>query len=493
MLMIFASMSFVWCLTALPIMISAFLVGEPCPDPKLNCSVDEGSLIENFNLVGAKSHLAEVSTMAFVFGNIFGAPSISRFSDLKGRRPALLISLIGVGAFGIIAAFSPNIYAFIVLRFVQGIFLPGCGITNWVLNYESTSMCLRTYSALVFGLTWVIGYSILSPVAYFIRSWRYLMLATSAPSLIFGILYSFFIPESFHFLVSQGRVNQLKSWIQRANRFSKQPRDLAIAEKLVHLHSAAGAKNLEDEDKVSHHEFFHELFKRKKLVAYTAIVAYVWTCDSFIYYGLRQVFKNEDVLMIAFQTENTTKNISTLNSSTLINFNEDNKKYLNFKQFNFNEDNKNYLNFLKQELVYSLISTSLAGNKYLNFTLSGLVEIPSYLVTPYCLEKLGRRFFQLLVATPCIYVYASEIFPTVLRSGCIGICVLLERIGGVLAPTVRSMSLLEAHLPNIFFAVSSGLAAALTLMLPETRGKELPDFATEVADVDEESEKDTES
>jgi hypothetical protein len=35
----------------------------------------------------------------------------------------------------------------------------------------------------------------------------------------------------------------------------------------------------------------------------------------------------------------------------------------------------------------------------------------------------------------------------------------------------------------MFFAVSSGLAALLTLLLPETRGKELPDFALEVADV----------
>lgn len=40
--------------------------------------------------------------------------------------------------------------------------------------------------------------------------------------------------------------------------------------------------------------------------------------------------------------------------------------------------------------------------------------------------------------------------------------------------------------PNIFFAISSGLAAALTLLLPETRGKELPDFVKEIADVDNE-------
>lgn len=44
--MIFISMAFVWCLTALPIMISAFFVGEVCRD-ELNCSnVNKGSLVE---------------------------------------------------------------------------------------------------------------------------------------------------------------------------------------------------------------------------------------------------------------------------------------------------------------------------------------------------------------------------------------------------------------------------------------------------------------
>jgi hypothetical protein len=49
-----------------------------------------------------------------------------------------------------------------------------------------------------------------------------------------------------------------------------------------------------------------------------------------------------------------------------------------------------------------------------------------------------------------------------------------ELLQGIIAP----------NSPNIFFAISSGFAAALTLLLPETRGKELPDFAKEVPDVD---------
>lgn len=76
-----------------------------------------------------------------------------------------------------------------------------------------------------------------------------------------------------------------EAWIQRANRFAKTPKDLACADRLILLHSTVGAKD--KSGKAPKNEFFRELFQRKKLVAFTAIVAYVWTCDSFIYYGLR--------------------------------------------------------------------------------------------------------------------------------------------------------------------------------------------------------------
>lgn len=41
----------------------------------------------------------------------------------------------------------------------------------------------------------------------------------------------------------------------------------------------------------------------------------------------------------------------------------------------------------------SLYSSDLAGDKYINYVLSGVIEIPSYLMSPYLLNKLGRRLF----------------------------------------------------------------------------------------------------
>jgi OCT family organic cation transporter-like MFS transporter 4/5 len=105
----------------------------------------------------------------------------------------------------------------------------------------------------------------------------------------------------------------------------------------------------------------------------------------------------------------------------------------------------------------SLFSTQLAGDRFLNFALMGLIEIPSYLVSPMLLNRMGRRVFvsvcHLLAAASffaiawvgtdkpglsllmwlmgkfaiscaftSLFVYSSEVFPTVARNGCIGIC-----------------------------------------------------------------------
>jgi OCT family organic cation transporter-like MFS transporter 4/5 len=52
--------------------------------------------------------------------------------------------------------------------------------------------------------------------------------------------------------------------------------------------------------------------------------------------------------------------------------------------------------WISDTIIYyglSLFSTQLAGNKYLNYVLSGLVEAPSNFASPWLLNVLGRRWF----------------------------------------------------------------------------------------------------
>ncbi|CAD5205828.1 unnamed protein product [Bursaphelenchus okinawaensis] len=435
---IFTSMTFTWCITAAPMMITAFIVGQVCP-PDTNCTSTLGTLMEEFDLTGDKAHLAGIATSMYLFGNMVGACTVARLADLIGRRPLIIVNVFILGVVGLISATSSSIYEYIALRFVQGIFFPGCGIVSWVLAYESMGMFWRSYAAFFFGLAWVIGYCIVGPLAYLIPYWRHLVVVASFPSCILGVIYWFTIPESYHYMVSKGKSIELNKWLQNVNRF-KQETELS-AEDLINEHLKH-----QKSDGTENKTFLVQLISHKRILLYTMVLSYLWVCDTFVYYGL------------------------------------------------------------------SLFSTELAGDKFWNYILSGFIELPSYAVSPYLLDKIGRRLFVsaahflagfsflatifinhptmslifwlmgkfgISCAFTCLFVYASEVFPTNLRSGCIGACEILARLGGVFAPQANELKFVYEKLPMIFFTIVAGVGGAVTLILPETKGQNLPDTICE--------------
>ncbi|CAD5213182.1 unnamed protein product [Bursaphelenchus okinawaensis] len=441
---VFAFMSVIWGLAAMPMMASAFFMGKVCTDAETNCTGTPGTVAYDFDLNGPRSYLADITTTAFLIGNAIGSSLITRLSDTRGRRPTLACSLLILGLSGSVSALSPNIYFFAVCRLIQGFFFAGCVIINWVLAYECCPHLLRPYTALVFGLMWVVGYCLLAPLDFLLQSWKPFMVALSIPSVFYAFAVQFWASESFHYCVTNQKKNEAVKFVTRCNKGAKVQLDPA---ELDHLFSDTISEGSgEAQRPTGNHGLFYELKRQKILIVYTIVLGYLWTCDAFIYYGL------------------------------------------------------------------SLFSTELAGNRYLNFVLSGLVEAPSYLVSPLCLRVLGRRWFVALahfttavaffgvifISNPTVYlilwligkfgiacaltalfVYASEVFPTTVRSGCIGFCSTVGRLGGALAPSVRLLGVLHPQLPNILFICMATVGGGITFILPETAGRELPDEAGE--------------
>lgn len=117
----------------------------------------------------------------------------------------------------------------------------------------------------------------------------------------------------------------------------------------------------------------------------------------------------------------------------------------------------------------TLNSVSLSGNKYINFIVVGLAELPALIVTYYLTEKLGRKWslcgslvisgltcvacelmpsdaltwrLVLFLSGKCaisvsltvLYIYTTELFPTNIRQSMMSICSTFGRIGSMLAP-----------------------------------------------------------
>ncbi|KAI6219510.1 MFS-1-like domain-containing protein [Aphelenchoides fujianensis] len=246
------------------------------------------------------------------------------------------------------------------------------------------------------------------------------------PCVASAVAFFFYLPESFRFMVMHERTNDLDRFLQRVKR--AEPTD-------------AGGNNLDARLLIAQYKRISEPAMQSRL--FTELAADRMLI-AFVYYGL------------------------------------------------------------------SLFSSELAGNKYVNYLLLGLVEAPANIGSPYLLKLLGRKLFitsmhfaadrrlcrfdltthptlSLIVwlvgksATVCafnaLFVSASEIFPTTIRSGCIGICEITARIGAAFAPVFHSFESGDPQTMKIIYAAAGFVGSCATLVIPETSKTPLPDTA----------------
>lgn len=162
----------------------------------------------------------------------------------------------------------------------------------------------------------------------------------------------------------------------------------------------------------------------------------------------------------------------------------------------------------------SLSSVSVGGDKYTNFILVALVEIPAYAVTPFFSDRFGRRLslcvslliagvccvafafipedyttaklivflagkFAITIAFTVVYVFTAELFPTELRHSMLGTCSMVGRIGSIIAPQTPLLAEIYKALPFFLFGGISVASGLLILLIPETLNQKLPDTVEE--------------
>ncbi|XP_060581984.1 organic cation transporter protein-like isoform X2 [Ruditapes philippinarum] len=163
----------------------------------------------------------------------------------------------------------------------------------------------------------------------------------------------------------------------------------------------------------------------------------------------------------------------------------------------------------------TLVSSHLAGNRFINFFLSGVIEIPSQVIGLFLLNRIGRKRtmilwftvsgISLVIATVLltvfgnneassiiatgfsligklastgsfgvVFLYTPEIYPTNFRNSGLGIASSIGRIGGILAPFVSNLALVAMWIPGAIFGGMCLLAVVLSFRLPESTSHELP-------------------
>ncbi|XP_055696243.1 organic cation transporter protein-like [Lutzomyia longipalpis] len=395
----------------------------------------ESSTVTEWDMVCSKSFLTATSDSLFMVGVLLGSIIFGHLSDKMGRKPIFFASLVIQVVFGVLAGIAPEYFTYTISRIVVGATTSGVFLVAYVLAMEMVGPKWRLFAGTVMMMFFSVGYMLTAAFAYFFPAWRDLQIALTLPGLLF-LCYWWFIPESARWLLSKRRKAEAIATIEKAAKENKVTIPTEVLDNLIE------PEKKEDADKPAPSLF--DLFRYPNLRRKSLLIFFDWFVNSGTYYGL------------SWNTNN------------------------------------------------------LGGNDLLNFVISGAVEIPAYVFLLFTLNRWGRKtilcgcmlvagtMLLLTMAVPeaqnwliillamlgklaitasygTIYIFSTEQFPTVIRNVGIGAASMFARFGGILAPYFNLLGDIWKPFPLIIFGAMAFAGGLLSLFLPETLGRTLPD------------------
>ncbi|CAH2084663.1 unnamed protein product [Euphydryas editha] len=400
----------------------------PCENPQYDQSSIVSSVTSTWNLICDRSQLASLAQSILQVGILFGSIFYGHVSDRYGRKFASILSLVSEVVFVALSTVSSQVWMFIVFRFFIGTAVGGTMLCCYVIVIELSGKSFRPYMTGLIELSYILSYFTLPIIAYFLRDWRQLQWATSLPW-VFVILYYFLVPESPRWLITMGQKEKATEILTYIAKKNNMPTDniKELVEKAVMETQSFHTKQ---------YGSYIDLFKTPKIRIYTLITAFVWMCCAHTFFGINQ--------------------------------------YIGRLQGNI------YLNVMLSSisLVPGIILVILAS-LYLrrkvavitSFVTAG-VSLLVFIVLPSGMRAAELTFAiigQIGAYTSFVqvYLYSSEIFPTVVRNSAMGFASVFGRFGGFIAPFVVNIGIEWVSI--VIFSVLAFCAAFLCYFLPETK------------------------
>lgn len=399
----------------------------------------ESSTVSEWDMVCERSWLRATADALFMIGVMLGSIIFGDLSDRYGRKPIFFASLVIQVIFGVLAGIAPEYVTYSIARIIVGATTSGVFLVAYVIAMEMVGPDYRLIAGVVCMMFFSVGYMLTAAFAFFIHDWRMLQIALTLPGILF-LCYWWFIPESSRWLISKNRSEEAITLIRRAAKENKVTIPEDVLDRLVEPPS-----DKKDEDAKAS---LFDLFRYPNLRQKSLLIFFDWFVNSGTYYGL------------SWNTNN------------------------------------------------------LGGNELLNFLVFGAVEIPAYTFLLFTLNKWGRRtilagcmifagtMLLLTIAVPdnqnwllvtlamlgklaitssygAIYVFSAEQFPTVIRNVGLGAASTFARVGGILAPYFNLLADIWRPLPLLIFGAMAFAGGLLSLLLPETMNKKLPETIAE--------------
>lgn len=419
----------------------------------------ESTVVTEWDLVCERRVLYSTTQAVSQVGTLLGSLVVGYLYDVIGRRPVVLLSSTLFTLSGFLAAVSPTVEFYILMKTIIAFMGSGVYLGCFVLVMELCSSRHRSTVSVMFVVPWALGYMVLPGIAYLVRTWYWLQVALTVPAL-YTVSYFWLLPESPRWLLAKGRHGDaldVFKWLAKINGRTLPP-DEVILQALKNL-ATLDDKEEPKADQEAKEDLaarvltavkqFFALVTTAGLRGRAAVVFFCWFAGSLIYYGV------------------------------------------------------------------ALNATNLSTDPYLYMFLGGLLEIPSYVSLWPAIIYLGRKkslvalyfvcavsifaVMAVLIVTPgetgtlmiflslcgklaitaafhLAYIFTAELFPTTYRSLAVGQANVCARIGSTCSPYINDiLGVVTVWAPSAVFGSLALMAAGLAALLPETKDCDLPE------------------
>lgn len=495
------------------------------------------SVVTEWDLVCGESYKAGLVGSVFFTGFLFGAGIGGTLSDGSfGRKGALGSSLVVALIFGILTSFAPNYWTYLIFRGITGIGLSGASVTQYILATELVGPNKRGQIGLATAYTYALGQMILAVIAYYVRTWRHLFLATTLPIFFYCCVVFPFVEESPRWYLVHGKPGKALEVLRNLARRNGR----SFPDSLI-LKTECEDRDLERDGCLKQNGDEIEHGNGKQDVG-----------DSSSLGNSHEGTKNsENDVVIRYLGDpivDSTFSHGAPRTNDASTYPIPKGTFLEVFQYKITRDRMFIMLFcwFTCAIVYyglSLNSVNLGENVYLSTFLNAFIEFPAYIILAFVIEKIGRRplimgglflsgfcclcgvFFLDSSNVPSLnsslsrspdmplslngtnevlfggseldakgifviifallgkfgisssyalaYLYAGELFPTVVRNTALSIASQSSQLGSILAPWVLVLKNIHVALPMVSMGVLGIAAAGLILPLPETLNEPL--------------------
>ncbi|KAK4883233.1 hypothetical protein RN001_006552 [Aquatica leii] len=412
----------------------------PCPwGFDYDKSITNSSIISEWNLVCDREHLLETAQLATVLGVIAGGVLLGAAADKFGRKTVLSFSILLQTICGFVSAAIPWYYGFVTSQFLLSFANGGTMTTSFVMCVEIVGCQWRTITPILYHISTGIGSALMAALAYYLKDWRQLEFGLSILSSLY-LSYLWLVPESPRWLLAVGRRREATEILDSATQTNGSSKNSII--KILHEWS-----RLNDTTNSTSSGLLSFITKGKflKPVFLLGINCFI---SDLCFYGFAQYFSqffNNIYVSVALQ--GLLYSISGMVAVVVIN-----------------------RNGRRQSIT---ISSCFTGICFFALLMVSALDWVHLMVATIALVGMA-------VSHTVLYLLSAELFPTVMRSSAVGICIMFSKCGAILASVAINFVDVEWYVPLLCLGWLSFLQAILAYPLPETHNHELPDNADEV-------------